>query len=189
MTRDRGTRRRDPAGRIRRRSAIVGIVLGALAFWLALPPLAVAHRRAADRARDPRDRGRASGRGRATSAASAAARSPPGLLGIVARRARDALVVGAPRPGRRLERARRGDAPLRDAADVRGDRRPLLRAQRRDQRRARGDAADRRVLRHLGRDLGALAGRAAAAWVVGRRLRGARRAWRSRRSTRSGRST
>ncbi len=44
------TARRQSAGRTRARSAIAGIVLGALAFWLALPPLDAAHAGPADRA-------------------------------------------------------------------------------------------------------------------------------------------
>ncbi len=51
----------------------------------------------------------------------------------------------------RVVGADRGDAALRDAAHLRRDRRPLLRAQRRRQHRARGDDADRRLLRDLGR--------------------------------------
>ena len=56
---------------------IVGIVLGALAFWLALPPLSVAHGRPAGRDRHPRDLRRDLGLVARASAASAAARSPP----------------------------------------------------------------------------------------------------------------
>ena len=57
-----------------------------------------------------------------------------------------------------------------------------------DQRRARGDAAHRRLLRHLGRDLGA---RIRRRLRVGGRARRSRRSpgWRSRRSTPSGRSS
>ena len=58
-----------------------------------------------------------SGRGRASERRVGGGAVAAGMLGIVARRARDPLVVGAPRPGRRLERARRRHAALRDAAD------------------------------------------------------------------------
>ena len=56
-----------------------------------------------------------------------------------------------PRARRRLVGAARRDAALRDAADVRGAGRRDLRARRRRQHRPRGDDADRRVLRRLGR--------------------------------------
>ena len=54
--------------------------------------------------------------------------------------------------------ADRRDAPLRDAARLRGHRRPVLRAQRRREHRPRGDDADGRVLRHLRRRQVRLAG-------------------------------
>ena len=88
-----------------------------------------------------------------------------GHLGDRVRRPRDALRTA------HLDRSSSGarSAPRRSAMRrryVRGDRRALLRAQRRHQRRARGDAAHGRVLRHLGRDLGAHLGRQLA-WLVG----------------------
>ena len=142
----------------------------------------------AGRARDPRDRGRASGRARAASGGSVGrdrgGRPRASRSALLATQ----LVGDSPRQGRRLERALRGDAPLRDAALLRRDRRPLLRAQRRRQHRARGDAAERRLLRPLGGDLGTQLG--GQRGVARRhRGRGARPAWCSPRSMPSGRST
>ena len=63
---------------------------------------------------------------------------------------RDPLERRTPRRRRRLGRAVRGDAPLCDAARLRVDRRPVLRALGRREHRPRGDDAHRRVLRRLG---------------------------------------
>ena len=82
-----------------------------------------------------------------------------GLVGLVGGDRGDEVGRGQPQAGRRLGRAARLDAALRDAADLRRARRPLLRALRRHQHRARGDDADRRVLRRLGRGHHRLVGR------------------------------
>ena len=63
---------------------------------------------------------------------------------------RDALEHDEARHRRRLGRALRGDAALRDAARVRRARRPLLGALGRREHRPRGDDAHGRVLRRLG---------------------------------------
>src|SRR3982750_35127 len=99
-----------------RRIAVAGIILGALAFWLTLPPLKV----------------RAFEFGI--------------FLGLLA------VVCG-------IFAATRGERRLGWGAAAGGGRR---RAERRRKRRPGGDAADRRVLRHLGRrEVGPLVGRAA----------------------------
>ena len=90
--------------------------------------------------------------------------------------------VEQPRSGRRLVGALRRDAALRDAARLRRDRRDLLRAERRREHRPRGDDADGRLLRHLGRRQVELVGARAAR----RRRRPARS---SRSCTRSSPST
>ena len=93
---------------------------------------------------------RGSGRSCATSASSASGRSSPPRS---ARRRRD-LGAGERRldslEGVVIVGLARGDAPVRDAARLRGDRRDLLRARRGREHRPRGDDARRRVLRHLG---------------------------------------
>ena len=104
----------------------------------------------------------AHGRGRLGAAAVAA-----GVLGGDARRARDAAGRGEPRRGGRLVGADRGDARERDAADLRRDRRTLLRAERRREHRPRGDDAHRRVLRHLGLGRRPAAGRSACSIAIG----------------------
>ncbi len=137
---------------------VFGIALGALAFWLALPPVAARTAAAADFRRHDRDLARHLGLG---------PRRAPGRRRRDRRRpardrpraAGDALVDLASGQRGRLELARGGDASLRDAADLCGDRRAVLRAERRDQRRARRNAPDGCVLRHLGRHLGELVGR------------------------------
>ena len=127
--------------------AWVGVVLGLLGAWVALPPIsarssgvdlvlclvAIAlgigvvdpRRAAARRLRDRR--GRARVRARATSPR------------FERRQARGRL---------RLVGALRRDAALRDAAHLRRGRRDVLRAHRRREHRPRGDDADGRVLRH-----------------------------------------
>ena len=72
------------------------------------------------------------------------------------------------RDRRRLVGALRGDAPLRDAADLRRARRDVLRALRRREHRSRGDDADGRLLRDHG---GGQARLVAARPARGRRLR------------------
>ena len=126
--------------------AWTGVVLGMLAFFVALPPIA---------ARSPvwpilfGLLGIAAGiwavtRGVGRLAWGAIAlgvdRDRPRLPG-------DALRRGEARQRRRVVGALRGDAPLRDAAHVRGDRRHVQRARRRREHRPRGDDADGRVLR------------------------------------------
>ena len=113
------------AARSPRAIAILGIVLGLLAFWLALPPLKVRDAARARRCRAPRVRAGvwavARGVRRLGWGAVAA-----GVARDRARLPRHALERRAPRPGRRLVGAAGGDAPLRDAADLRRDRRPVL---------------------------------------------------------------
>ena len=80
-------------------------------------------------------------------------------------------------PQRRLQRlAARADVRVRDAARVRGDRRDVLRAQRRREHRPRRDDADGRVLGRLGRRQGRQLDRGHARrhgswWRAGSRLR------------------
>ena len=119
-----------------------------LGFWLALPPLTLRTSPWPVVAR-------------ASSALACrhlgGARAASGALGLGRGRARDrrmalgllALRVERRQPRRRLRLvgAARRDAALRDAAHVRGDRRDLLRAQRRREHRPRGDDADGRLLR------------------------------------------
>ena len=67
-----------------------------------------------------------------------------------ARHPRDGVELGEPEPRRRLVSAHRGHAAVCHAADVRRDRRDVLRAKRRREHRSRGRHADGRVLRVLG---------------------------------------
>ena len=132
-----------PRGAARDRAGCSGVVAGPAAAAVAAAPRA-------DPARHPRGRlrhlgrepGRAAGRvGRGRGRARRRRRRRPGDA-LERRQPRLRLRVGSP-AGRH--------ASLRDAAHVRRPRGPLLGAERRRQHRARGDDADRRVLRHLGR--------------------------------------
>ena len=160
-------RLRDPAT-----TGFLGILLGAFAAFLAIPPI------------------------------EARTVTWPILVGIVAAAARD--LDGHPRPpparlgrsGGRHARdrprhprhplehleprlhvrrdARGADARLRDAARLRGDRRHLLRAERRREHRPRGDDADGRLLGRLRRRQGRQLGRRAPRRHGCRRPAGAR---------------
>ena len=157
--RDRRGARRAPSRRSR--SASRGIVLGAIAWVITIPPievrgmvpsivlavLAVLRRRVVDRRR----RAQARIRGDRRRPVRGRRRCRIGELGDRDARVRVHLVG-----------ARRGDAPLRDAAAVRGARRRDLRAQRRDQHRPRRHDADGLLLGHLRRRPAGLLG--AGAW-------------------------
>ena len=82
----------------------------------------------ADRDRPRRADDRASARGSAASGGSAATRSRRASLGLVIGVPRDPVERREPRRGRRLGRAVRSDASVRDAARLRVARRPVLRA-------------------------------------------------------------
>ncbi len=126
--------------------AWAGILLGLLAFFVALPPVDRALARLADPVRAARDLGRALGRDPWCGSARVG-RTRPRRPRDRARLPRNALRRGEARQRGRVVGALRRDAPLRDAAHVRGDRRHLQRALRRREHRPRGDDADGRVLR------------------------------------------
>ena len=107
--------------------------------------------RLADPRRGGRTRRRALGR-RARRAADRLWRDCERGVRRGARLFRDPDEPRPPQPGHRLERDPRGDAPVRDTADVRRDRRHVLGAQRRRQHRPRGDDADGRVSSASGGD-------------------------------------
>ena len=157
-----GTRRRAAAGGARDRHGSASLARRRSRSGSTLPPArARDHARRAARARRA-SRSRCGGWTVAHGRAPASARppSPPvcsaASLGAARRRTRAAANLGDAVVWSALDR---GDARQRDAADVRRDRRALLRAERRRQHRPRGDDADRSVLRHLGlgrdRQLGA----------------------------------
>ena len=138
-----------------------GVALGVIAFYIALPPMLV-------RTLVPSLVLALGRRRRSASSRCAAGEKRVGwgavvacVAGVARRLRRGQLGRRQPRARRRLVGAARGDAALRDAADVRRARRRDVRARGRRQHRPRGHDADRRVLRRLGRRRHRRAGSAA----------------------------
>ena len=132
---------------------IAGLILGVLAWVIMLPlfllqqPGAVGDPRAGgDAVRSDRRRQRRVSQRRRRLPTGAVLPVPPRIPEQMSRRRAPEARVHVVDPGR-------GDAPLRHPAAVRRAGRDHLRAQRRDEHRARGHDADGRLLRHLGADV------------------------------------
>ena len=105
-----------------------GIALGLLAFFIAVPPILVRSPVPVVMLGAGGDRVRAPGRRRRREARSAGARSSPACVGMAGGIAATSSGETNLERGRRLGRAAGRDAALRDAADLRRARRPVLRA-------------------------------------------------------------